>query len=188
MSLFTNLFQYPLCRIVGVNQNRENLEHVPVNLSVSALSDRWCEPGKTVPYSMLLRFQYPLCRIVGVNSMMYCVRGAIAKLSVSALSDRWCEPAGFSRRGFSRRLSVSALSDRWCEPYDGLHPAGNPAGLSVSALSDRWCELKSDHAPEPEPTGFQYPLCRIVGVNRNDPDAMIATFHPFSIRSVGSLV
>ena len=39
---FTRDFQYPLCRIVGVNERRDEGTCVGV-LSVSALSDRWCE-------------------------------------------------------------------------------------------------------------------------------------------------
>ena len=61
-------FQYPLCRIVGVNDARRDDPLARRELSVSALSDRWCEldfgDGTDTP----------------------------DELSVSALSDRWCEP------------------------------------------------------------------------------------------------
>ena len=59
-------FQYPLCRIDGVNYAAS----VPAgakSLSVSALSDRWCEHIQVAHENLSLDFQYPLCRIDGVN-------------------------------------------------------------------------------------------------------------------------
>ena len=76
-------FQYPLCRIVGVNLHTVEMPVVE------------------------LHFQYPLCRIVGVNPETVRTVAENQVLSVSALSDRWCEqvPAAMSS-------SVAAFSIR----------------------------------------------------------------------------
>ena len=114
--LMVSMFQYPLCRIDGVNIFHVLLKSHIEEVSVSALSDRWCELAdfRQEDYAKCL-FQYPLCRIDGVNPTLR-VRQRQTHVSVSALSDRWCEHA--NQRWHVRRIvvSVSALSDRWCEP------------------------------------------------------------------------
>ena len=139
-------FQYPLCRIDGVNFWSSGCATRHYSVSVSALSDRWCERVWTQVERFLILFQYPLCRIDGVNKLPMEAYAAAKPVSVSALSDRWCEPA--RAPPFRRRpgVSVSALSDRWCELGRGV--AGCAQGdVSVSALSDRWCErfIKNQH-------------------------------------------
>ena len=64
-----NLFQYPLCRIDGVNNDDGSVSKSKVYVSVSALSDRWCELGRCRRIGVTCVFQYPLCRIDGVNSV-----------------------------------------------------------------------------------------------------------------------
>ena len=132
-------------------------------VSVSALSDRWCERTRSRRQVRSAGFQYPLCRIDGVNTGNAAVVGRFTFVSVSALSDRWCERAPLWARFVLCFVSVSALSDRWCEPQVGLY---------VEVLEEfqyPLCRIDGVNCAEIHGHGvttlFQYPLCRIDGVN-----------------------
>ena len=154
-------------------------------LSVSALSDRWCEPACLYHADARATFQYPLCRIVGVN----CFRSSHAPapglfqyplcriVGVNTGHPPHCPRAPTFQYPLCRIVGVNVRVP--IVHMDALH-------LSVSALSDRWCELYG--AAELLPgIDFQYPLCRIVGVNL-PRGKMRVIKSSFSIRSVGSLV
>ena len=61
------VFQYPLCRIVGVNYSRFAPGGVPLNFQYPLCRIVGVNRHIRRSKSLRARFQYPLCRIVGVN-------------------------------------------------------------------------------------------------------------------------